>query len=145
MFELITRIVATLVFFGLGVSELFYFPLTQQRRSLWRSAPGFLVSLAFVLLTVNTLSVYASFMFLNHIVRLSLIFLGAVYLADNVIRLRIRFRLHYDVKRLRAAINPDTDDFDADRLAEILEEIGWARRYSGVGGGYGETGGGGVA
>jgi len=145
MFELSTRIMAALVFFGLGVSELFYFPLTRERRSLLRSAPGFLVSLAFVLLTVNTLSSYASFTLLNNIIRLSLIFLGAVYLADNVIRLQIRFRLHYDIQRLRTAIDPVSDDFDTDRLAEILEEIGWAKRYSGAGGRYGEAGRGGVA
>lgn len=130
LLEIPTRILGALFFFGLGVSELFFYPIAYARRALFLAVPPFFVSLIFVLLSINSYHFFVDTGFLLFLIRLALLFLAFAYTLDNYIRYRTRRNLHHDITRINfIAFRAGSHDLDISKLVETLEELGWTRRY----------------
>lgn len=141
LLEIPTRILGALFFFVLGVSELFYYPLAYSRRALFLAAPPFMVSLVFVLLSLNGYRVFVDTGFLLFLIRIALLFLALSYALDNYIRYRTRRNLHHDIARINlVAFGNDRHELDINQLVATLEELGWSRRYGGLATSYGKAG-----
>jgi len=128
--EVPTRFIAALFFFVWGLSELFYYPLAHHPRALWLAASPFLVSLGFVITSLNGVVPFAEVGFLLFFVRLALLFLALTFTLDNYIRYKNRVVLHHDIQRIYTNAFPsDGFYFDFVRLVATLEELGWSERY----------------
>jgi hypothetical protein len=142
LLEVPTRFLAAILFFIWGLSELYYYPLAHHPRALWLASPPFLVSLGYVLTTLNGVTPFAELGFLLFLSRVAFLFLALTYTLDNYYRYRVRAALHYDIQRIYTNSFPDNGlRFDFSQLVATLETLGWNERFGGVTTFDGETGG----
>lgn len=123
--DLLERLLSALSFFYLGVMKILHYPLTKHRLSLALAGPPFLVSLMFVVLTVEQMAGFQD-VFISHLLHFWLICMALMFGFAEQVRLSRRMRLKTHVDEYYFGLL-DLNSIGLDRMdvISLLEAIGY--------------------